>query len=394
MSEALNNLKGSAARVTESLGAVPSLGARAQSKIQPVQLWAIAGGLILAFQLFVWIKWVTGPYFVEVPTGPSEPPIEMKIALIIWTGVIMTGFPIAIWYFLIRPWRRERRITTDGMLMMSTGLFFFQDPLLNYFNTWCSYNTWMWNRGSWVQDIPGWMSWGKPGAMMPEPLLMNLPGYSFGVLMILIAGCWVMRKTKERWPNISNLGLLGVLFLWTFVFDVIMEGYFLMPMGLYVYPGAIQSLSINAGTYYQWPLYEGVLYGGVMAGLCALRFFTDDKGRTYVEKGLDQIQGGFFKEQLTRFLAIFAACSMIFFCLYNVPVQFFALHADPWPEDIQKRSYFTMGVCGEGTGRLCPHPALPIDQGEASIYVDPDGNVVIPEGTELPKIVPFERGEK
>ena len=167
-----------------------------------------------------------------------------------------------------------------------------------------------------------------------------------------------------------------------------------MPMGLYVYPGAIQSLSINAGTYYQWPLYEGVLYGGVMAGLCSLRYFTDDKGRTFVEKGLDQIQGGFFKQQFTRFLAIFAACSMIFFFLYNVPVQFFALHADPWPEDIQKRSYFTMGVCGEGTGRLCPHPALPIDQGEASIYVDPDGKVVIPEGTELPKIVPFDRGEK
>ena len=90
MSEALNNLKGSTARVTESLGAVPSLGAQAKSRIQPVQLWAITGGLILAFQLVIWIKWVTGPYFVEVPTGPSDPPMAMKIALIVWTSVIMT----------------------------------------------------------------------------------------------------------------------------------------------------------------------------------------------------------------------------------------------------------------------------------------------------------------
>ena len=76
----------------------------------------------------------------------------------------LLGFPVAIYYFIIRPWRRERRITTDGMLMVAFGLLFFQDPLLNYFNTWCTYNTWLWNRGSWVLDIPGWVSWGKPGA--------------------------------------------------------------------------------------------------------------------------------------------------------------------------------------------------------------------------------------
>ena len=29
------------------------------------------------------------------------------------------GLPIAIWWFIIRPWRRERRITLDGMLFVS-----------------------------------------------------------------------------------------------------------------------------------------------------------------------------------------------------------------------------------------------------------------------------------
>ncbi|WP_269475349.1 spirocyclase AveC family protein [Nocardia wallacei] len=33
----------------------------------------------------------------------------------------------------------------------------------------------------------------------------------------------------------------------------------------------IESLSINVGTSCQWPLYEGLLWGGVQAGLCALR---------------------------------------------------------------------------------------------------------------------------
>ncbi len=378
--------------VTESLGKVAKLGAHAEAKSKPVRAWAIAGGAILAFQLYVWISWMTGPYFKRVPAGPSDPPTLMKVVLLTWTAVIVLGLPVGIYYFIVRPWRRERRITLDGMLLVACGLLFFQDPLLNYFSTWSTYNSWMFNRGSWVKDIPGWVSYGEPGRMMAEPLLMNAPGYSYGVLLCTILGCWVMRKAKSRWPSISNAGLIGVLIVWTFFFDLVMEGLFLMPMGLYIYPGAIKSLSINAGTYYQWPVYEGLMWGGVQAGLCALRYFTDDRGRTFVERGLERIQGGFAKQQLTRFLAIFAACSMFFFAFYNIPAQWFAMHQDPWPADIVKRSYFLMGICGDKTDRLCPDPALPVPQ-KNSGYINPDGKLVLPDGVKLPTIVPFDKGK-
>jgi len=370
-----------------------SLHAQPRASFDPVQAWALAGGVVLAVQVYVWAKWVTGPYFVRVPAGPSDPPMWMKTILVAWTGVIMLGLPVALYYVVIRPWRRERRITTDAMLMGAFGLGFFQDPLLNYLNTWCTYNTWMFNRGSWVMDVPGWVSWNKPGRMMAEPLLMNAPGYTWGVLLCTMLGCWVMRRAKSRWPSLGVAGLLGVLVVFTFFFDIVMEGLFLMPMGLFTYPGAIRSLSLFPGTYHQYPIYEGLLWGGVQAGFCSLRYFTDDRGRTFVERGLERVQGGAVKRESMRFLAIFAAVSLFFFVFYTIPAQWLAMHADPWPEDIQKRSYFTMGICGEGTGRLCPHPSLPIDQGETSAYIGPDGKVVLPAGTELPKIVPFERAE-
>ncbi|WP_280271215.1 spirocyclase AveC family protein [Nocardia wallacei] len=376
--------------VTQSAGEVAALGAQVRSRGKPVRIWATLGGLILAFQLYVWIRWVTGPYFERVPTGPSDPPTLMKVILMTWTAVIIVGLPVGIYYFIVRPWRRERRITLDGMLLVACGLLWFQDPLLNYFNTWSTYNTWMWNMGSWVLHVPGWRSYGEPGHMMAEPILMNAPGYSYGVLLCTILGCWIMRRAKARWPRINNYGLIGVLIAWTFVFDFVIEGLFLMPMGLFTYPGAIKSLSINAGTYYQWPLYEGLMWGGVQAGLCALRYFTDDRGRTFVERGLERIQGGFVQQQFTRFLAIFAACSVFFFVFYNLPAQWFGMHAESWPEDIQKRSYFDMGICGEGTDRLCPDPVLPIP-GNDTGYIDPNGRLVLPEGKELPKIVPFDR---
>ena len=106
----------------------------------------------------MWIKWVSGPFFTPVPKGPSDPPTLMKVILTVWTTVILVGMPFAVWCFIVRPWRRERRITLDGMLMVSCGLIFFQDPLLNYINTWCTYNTWMSNHGAWSSNIPGWQS--------------------------------------------------------------------------------------------------------------------------------------------------------------------------------------------------------------------------------------------
>jgi hypothetical protein len=390
MSELAN--RKNAPSVTESLGGAASLGAQIQPKVKPIQLWAVLGGAILAFQLYVWIRWISGPNFERVPPGPSDPPTYMKAILVTWTVVIIVGLPISLYYFIVRPWRRERRITLDGMLLVACGLLFFQDPLLNYFNTWSTYNTWMWNRGSWVQDIPGWQSYGEPGRMMAEPILMNAPGYSFGVLLCTMFGCWVMRKAKERWPNISNLGLIGVVAVWAFVFDFVIEGLFLMPMGLFTYPGAIQSLSINAGTYYQWPLYEGLMWGGVQAGLCCLRFFTDDRGRTLVERGLDRVRGGFVRQQLARFLAIVAACSALFFVFYNLPVQWFAMHAEPWPDDLLKRSYFLMGICGDGTDRPCPDPSLPMFR-NGSGYINFDGQLVLPKGAEVPRRVPVERAK-
>ncbi|MFD0691665.1 spirocyclase AveC family protein [Actinomadura fibrosa] len=377
--------------VTESLDPAAPLGARTPPGARPVRVWAVIGGAVLLLQLYVWIRWVTGPYFERVPKGPSDPPTYMKVLLTANAVLMWVIVPFALWFFIIRPWVRERRITLDGMLAASMGLMFFQDPLLNYVNTWCTYNAWLYNRGAWTSHIPGWVSPEEPGHQVPEPLLTNAPGYTFGVLLLTIGGCWAMRRIKSRWPDISNFRLVVATYLLAVVFDFIMEACVILPAGLYSYPGAIRAVSINAGTYYQWPVYEGFMWGGVQAALCCLRYFTDDRGRTVVERGLDTVRGG-ARQQLARFLAIFAAVSASFFLLYNVPAQWIGLHADSWPADVQKRSYFSAQVCGEGSDQPCPDPSLPMPT-KRSGYISTDGKLILPPGKELPKTVPFDRGK-
>ena len=200
-----------------------------------------------------------------------------------------------------------------------------------------------------------------------------------------------MRKIKARWPNISNLRLIMVTYAFTFVLDFVMEAGFMLPFGLYTYPGAIRSVSVFAGTYHQWPIYEGLMWGGVQAALCCLRYFTDDRGRTIVERGLDHVRGGFARQQFVRFLAIFAAVSACFFFFYNVPAQWIGMHSDPWPEDHLKRSYFNGGICGDGTDEPCPDPALPIPPSDPATST-PTANSSFRRAQKLPKTVPFERG--
>lgn len=377
--------------VAVSVTEPPSRGTGPDEQVPRVKIWAAAGGALLTLQLYVWIRWITGPYFARVPSGPSDPPMYMKVPLMANAVLLWVGLPFAIWWFFIRPWRRERRITLDGMLVLSMGLMFFQDPLLNYFNTWCTYNTWLFNRGSWTSHIPGWVSPEVPGHQVAEPLLTNVPGYAYGVLLITIVDCWIMRKIKRRWPNVSNLRLVAVTYGMAFLFDFVMEGLVLLPIGFYTYPGAIRSVSIHAGTYYQWPVYEGLMWGAVQTGLCCLRYFTDDRGRTVVERGLDHVRGGFARREFTRFLAIFAGVSACFFFLYMVPAQWIGMHADPWPQDHQKRSYFNGGICGDGTDKPCPNPGLPLPT-KRSGYVNVDGQLVMPEGVAVPPVVPFQHG--
>ncbi|WP_373692484.1 spirocyclase AveC family protein [[Mycobacterium] kokjensenii] len=378
--------------VTESISAVTGLERRGPSSSGAFKVWATVGAVFLALTLYLITRWVTGPYFESVPGGPTDPPMYMKIPLLANAIVLWVGAPFALWYFIIRPWLRERRITLDGMLLVSMGLMMFQDPMLNYYSTWCTYNAWLFNQGSWAPHFPGWSAHEEPGHTVPEPLLTNVPGYAYGVLLLTIVGCAIMRKIKSRRPDISNLRLVLSTYAIAIVFDVIMEGCILLPIGFYSYPGAIQGLSVNAGTYYQYPIYEAFMWGGVQTALCCLRFFTDDRGRTVVERGLDSVRGGVVKQQFVRFLAIFGGVSACFFLCYNVPATWLGMHADAWPADVQQRSYFNPGICGEGTDRPCPNPDLPLPT-KHSGYVDHDGQLVLPEGVTIPPVVPIQRGE-
>jgi hypothetical protein len=108
----------------------------------------------------------------------------------------------------------------------------------------------------------------------------------------------------------------------------------------------------------------------------------------WIERGIDTVRGGAGRKLALRGLAAIGAVQLIMFLGYNVPNTAIGFNSAAWPKDLQKRSYFTNGICGAGTNRLCPGPDVP-NMRNGAAYIGANGQVVIPSGKTLPRNVPF-----
>lgn len=50
--------------------------------------------------------------------------------------LLSLGVGVIVYYLIVRPWRRERRLTLDGMLVIGFASIYWQDPLANYTQNW------------------------------------------------------------------------------------------------------------------------------------------------------------------------------------------------------------------------------------------------------------------
>ncbi|WP_205698829.1 spirocyclase AveC family protein [Conexibacter sp. SYSU D00693] len=360
------------------------------ARTPPIKVLALLGALLVAFMAYVWVSWIAGPYFERVPAGPSDAPGWMTTTFAAWQAGGLVAVVACYWFFVVRPWRRDGRPTTDGLLVIACSTLWFQDPLSSYFGHWFTYNAELVNFGSWVHEVPGWLAPGEPGAMVPEPILLIGPVYVYFIMVATLLGCAMMRAAKRRWPGIRPWGLMAVCFVGMCLVDLVAEGLVWLPLGFWEYPGGPGLLFPS--TYHKFPINEMLTIGSLFTAVCALRYFKDDRGHTLVERGLEQVRGGVGRQTVLRILAVTFAMHAIMFVTYNLPNAFVGAHSRPWPEDLQKRSYLTNGVCGDGTDRLCPGPGVPNARGNSAAYLDTQGRLVLPPGTELPRLVPFDRG--
>jgi hypothetical protein len=341
----------------------------------PVVVWACLGAAVVAFNMAVWTRWITGPLFHQVPYGPSSPTTWMKAVLISWQAAgIAVAFGL-LYILLIRPWRRERVVRTDGLLVIAFFFMCFQEPLWSYFGHWFTYNAYLVNFGSWLGSVPGVRSFHQPGAMLVYPILWIGPVYPLVFLVSSWLGVAALRYGRRRYPSWSNTRLvLCVLFPAMFIYDVVLEGVVFMPLGFYTYAGGVGP-ALFPHAYHKFPLTIAVSGVLLFSGIASFRYFTDDRGQTLVERGTNRLRIGPRLRGLVRFFALAGAVQLIFFVTAGAPHMLVGAHSSAWNTDLQSRSYFLDRLCGTDTPRACPgrqgKPSVPFNNGHDAPFTGP-----------------------
>jgi hypothetical protein len=247
--------------------------------------------------------------------------------------------------------------------------------MYNFFQAGFNYNAWFVNLGSWIGGVPGWMS---PHAdKTPQPLIWLPAVYICWFFAMVLIVNLIMRRLYAWRPQLSLPAVWMITFIPTVILGSISESA-MMRMGSHSYAGAIRGLTLSAGKSFEFPIYQGITGAILFTTWGAMRFYRDDHGGSFAERGIERLGAGARAQGWLRFFAISGAITTIFFLGYHIPNMMFSLEGGAWPKSVQQRSYFTTGLCGPRTDNACPGPRIPIPRGDTSLRVGPDGRLVDP----------------
>ncbi|HEV7686701.1 MAG TPA: spirocyclase AveC family protein [Acidimicrobiia bacterium] len=312
--------------------------------------WAVLGGVFLAFELYLYGRWIGSGNARPTKIGPEALPGYMDIANYVHYVLGGAALAGAAWYLLVRPWRRDGHITTDGLFYLAFITCFWQDLAANYFRYWVIYNPGWLNLGSWYNFIPGWT--GGHASLQPEPITFFLPMYpTVGFGFIVVANHLMRKLEARRGRPFRGVGMFLVAFALLGTADLVLEIAWVR-LGLYVYPSTVHWLTFFPGKLYQFPVYESVCWGASWAALACVRHRRNDRGEAICEKGAGALRVSPRRRTMVRFLA-FAAVANLGYLAYNVETAVISRHGGPWPQEILKRPYFTY-LCNEKDPYACP----------------------------------------
>lgn len=337
-------------------------------KLKPVQVWAAIGTVFVVLGSISWTRWLLGGHAHPVRTGRDQVPDFMLISIRLGELLLVVGAILTLYFIVYKGWRRERQLTLDAIFVIAFfSVWAVQDPWMNFSAPMFSYNSAVTNLGCPQCWVPGWSSHAQTFA---EPLAWGLLYIAFVPFFILFAKAaqWCRRKWDSPWKA------YGALILGAFAFEFITDTWCLVT-GFYQYGGAHRATTLFYGHRYQMPLVSDyVAAGACYLALAFFRYFRNDRGQTFVERGIDDVKTSHRGRQTLRLLAVIGVCQVAVLG-YNMCMDYEALHPSTWPKDIVTRPYFTQSICGPGTTYACPNSALPVNR-DGAARVSPDMQLV------------------
>ncbi|TDY27070.1 uncharacterized protein DUF5135 [Paraburkholderia sp. BL6665CI2N2] len=302
---------------------------RSTASWQRIHAWTTLGGLFLCAQLYAFVSWITSGDFRPVPIGLDPIPESVKKITIAYQVVSVAMLvPVLIWF--AGGVYKNRKIDAVRLMMIGWLSAYWLDPWLDFLRPMFTYNAYAFNYGCWCRFIPFWQS---PHARIAEPLLIDAPSYFYTFTGTAVVALSVMHAVRKRWPNAGFAGLTiaGFIPIWLTMglLDIAASRF----MGFDAWPGAFQRLSFWGGHYYQFPVYEFLLFPSAFVASAFLLLHVDADGFTPIERGAQNLALSPWRRTAMRILAFIAFCNVLNLT-YTTAMGVHALYADSWPTDM------------------------------------------------------------
>jgi hypothetical protein len=287
--------------------------------------WALLGGLWLAYVLIGGGWWIlASDHFGPAPAGADE---LSTLRLVFIRSFEFLSIAVALWFLwscLISPIRKGEGLTRDGMLVLGTSFAYFIDPLVNVFQYTFAYNGRGLNVGSWDEVFP--LHSGPP-AHFAEGVAWALPQYIYFGLGGALIACWLFAQLQRRYPGITKVQCFAIYLALFFVFDTILE-YACIRFELYSYARTWKPLTIDPGSQYQWPIYEGLISGLYSAGIVYLRVCWAEGKQSFVDRGIERLDIPRSRKTALLALAVIGFCAAWAFLAWFAPWSWQSAGAD------------------------------------------------------------------
>jgi Spirocyclase AveC-like len=312
------------------------------------QYFALLGGLALIYQGWTYAAWLAD--------GPSQLTLFRDTSASAWVVarifeglVVIVG--IVILAYVVRQCLAQRRLTFDAMTCLAGVSVIWLDPMANFAQPLFFYSSDWVNLNSWCGNVPFRLN--PSCGAVPQPVLFDCFLYPFCMLGIMIVTNAIMRAAHRRWPSITPAKLVVLAFFCTAGLGMGMQ-VFAIFFHLWAFPNLPMSLF---GQDIRYPLVDILGFSGFFTSMAALRFFKDDKGQTFVERGLDHLAPRVRRSVAILALIGYASTSYV---LFSFPDVWAGAYADHFAKDTP--AHIVNGVCDthEITGTAYgPCPGMP-----------------------------------
>jgi hypothetical protein len=329
-------------------------------------LFATLGAVTFAIAISGWIRWFLSDDFNPPTPGGPDRYQHLTYLRCLEIGSALVAVYLA-WHFVARPWIREHRLSFDGKLVLGMIAAYFWEPMVNFYNYTFAMNTHSINFGTWADFIPGFTYPNQ--RFFPDGTLYALPQYMYSGATLSLLGGWWMAYSARRLPRLSTISAWWILFVAMAVIWLPFEYFFFIRPQVWVYASTVPNLTLFDGTLHQLPLYEGFIMAGFGCGLTLLRITRDDRGHSFVEKGIDEVPMR-WRNAVSTLAVAGAVCVWTGFSYY-APFTWLQVQANQGIEE-HIPSYLRAGICGEGTDYACPDSRVPVPRRDTTLQIRPD----------------------